>query len=383
MTEKSTFWNLGAGDDGPYSADEFADFVSFMYQHDKTTEAVIKYMLNELLPTNTGLTINVATGKAIIDGSFFINSTIWSSVVVVPGAGDTNYYNLVLQKDWSSQEVRLVLLGPSTIATPSVTQTAGTIWEISIAEISVTDAGVVSLTDTRVFCAMPMHIITNVIADEQITSQKILASCIDNTKLAVGLFPYTTEGEIACKGLGLGELQVIPQDLAGSILFHRGLGLPPIFSKSIDGCILRYSGIYAIPSGISQPIPLDIVDIDQNPWGSAYASVVDPLHPRITIPNGIPDTVYIVFGSADLSVSPGPRGRVIHLQLFRSRSLWGSSIITGETEISASDSSNVYALSFCIPMILKSDDFLCLYGFQDVGASSLYNQNFGIIAIGS
>jgi hypothetical protein len=386
MTEKSIFWNLDVGDDGPYAADEFADLVSFMYQHDKTTEAVIKYMLNELLPTNTGLTITVATGKAIVDGSFFINSSIWSSVVAVPGAGDVNYYNLVLQKDWSSQEVRLTLLGPSTVSTPSITQTAGTLWEIGISDIEVTDAGGVTLTDKRVFCAMPMHIITNAIADQQITSQKILASCIDSTKLAAGLFPYAVEGEIACKGLGIGDLQVISQDVAGSVLSHRGLSLPPVFSKSIDGCILSYSGTYTFMPTPGNPVPFDIVDLDQNPWGIPYASIVDPTRPNITIPEGIPDTVYLVFCDMPLSAAGGVPGvgKVRAVFLFNgSRHTWGTSVVTGESEISSATSSYVYGLSFCIPMLLKGGDFLTLYGVQDGGGSYIAGYHFGIIAIGS
>jgi hypothetical protein len=382
MTEKSTFWNVGAGDDGPYSADEFAEFISFMYQHDKTIEAVIKYALGELLPSDTGLTINVATGKAIIDGSFFINSTVWSSIVAVPGAGDTNYYNLVLQKDWSSQEIRLVLLGPSIVSTPSITQTSGTIWEISIAEISVTDAGAVTVTDKRVFCAMPMHIITNVIEDKQITSPKIAVGCIDSIKLSAGLFPHTVEGEIACKGLGIGNLQVIPQESAGDILVHRGLSLPPIFSKSIDGCMLSYSGAYTLPAGIAQPVRFDTVNIDNNPWGLSYASVIDPLHPTITIPNGIPDTVYLVFGSLSITTIGNSRVRKLFL-LNSTRYMWGTSTITGETEISAVGEGLSNQLVFCIPMLLKGDDVLTLYAFQDIDIGTIGSQHFGIIAIGS
>jgi hypothetical protein len=376
MTEKSTFWNTGAGDDGPYSADEFADFISFIYQHDKTTEAVIKYALNELIPSNTGTTIKVGTGKAIVDGSFFINSSIWSSIVAVPGAGDTNYYLLILQKDWSAQTVRLVLLGPDISGLPVVTQTSGTVWEIALAQIMVTDAGVVTLVDSRVFCAMPMHVVTNAIDDQQITSAKILAGCIDSTKLDTDLFPYVAQGEIACKDLAVGALQVIPQETIGCVLSYRGLGLPPKFLKSLDGCMANYgAGSTPIPSGAYTSVPFDTLSKDQNPWDITYAYGISPAYPRIKIPNGVPDTLYLVFGAILLDWSTNGRREL--------RLIKNGIVIGGESEIFDAATNDAY-LSICTPVMLKGEDVIYLLCFQDSGSPvNVFWQYMGIAAIGA
>ncbi len=48
-------------------------------------------------------------------------------------------------------------------AVPSLTQTAGTIWEVPLATLLINDAGTISLTDTREFCAFTTEWPANVV----------------------------------------------------------------------------------------------------------------------------------------------------------------------------------------------------------------------------
>jgi hypothetical protein len=102
----------------------------------------------------SGNTIRVASGLAFVDGKYYSNSANLDTDIVTPSAGNNRYDLVVLQKDWAAQTVRLAILtgveGP-TPAVPTVTQTDGTTWEIALAKVYITDAGVITITDLRDF----------------------------------------------------------------------------------------------------------------------------------------------------------------------------------------------------------------------------------------
>ncbi|NIV28475.1 MAG: hypothetical protein GWN58_02850, partial [Anaerolineae bacterium] len=68
--------------------------------------------------------------------------------------------------DWSVQTVRIGRVAGTAAAAPAVpslTQTAGTIWEVPLATLLINDAGTISLTDTREFCAFTTEWPANVV----------------------------------------------------------------------------------------------------------------------------------------------------------------------------------------------------------------------------
>lgn len=151
MTERSYPWGgttTGDATLAPYDDDEWSDIWRKLYTMDRTVQGVILDYANELVVTNpAGTTIRMATGAALVDGKFYENDANIDFAGVAPGAG-SNYYTLVLRKSFAGQTVRAVLLGPSPIAPPAVTQVDGTTWEISIATIEITNLGVVTITPT-------------------------------------------------------------------------------------------------------------------------------------------------------------------------------------------------------------------------------------------
>lgn len=154
----------------PYGQDEVAAWFQAGIVYDRTLQGVLRrndslvingvtYDLSNLLEvTNpTATTVRVASGGAIVDGTPTLNSanvdfttTDDGSAIAAPGSG-TNYYRVVLRKSWSAQEIRLAVLDVNTSAPVAVTQTQGTAWEISLATVAITSAGVVTVTDTRVW----------------------------------------------------------------------------------------------------------------------------------------------------------------------------------------------------------------------------------------
>lgn len=159
MAQTSLPWaNNGIGDGQSYDDDEWSDWQRKAFTADRTLQGPIFGYLNELLVANpSGYTLRIPTGAAWVDGKFYENSadldfttTDDGTAIGAPGLG-TNYYTVVLRKDWAAQTVRAAVLNVSTVAYPTVTQTDGTTWEIALAHLSVTSGGVKTLTDIRYF----------------------------------------------------------------------------------------------------------------------------------------------------------------------------------------------------------------------------------------
>ena len=169
MVEYSGYWGgttIGdAAVSAPYSDDFFSDAWSLLFTYDRTSQGVIltaNTAYNGMLAVTApgGGLVRVAKGAALVDGKIYKNTANVDNAVATPGAG-TNYYRLVLQKDFVGQNVRITLLGPSLVGTPSVTQTDGTTWEISLATIVVSAAGVITIIDTRNYVFSSDHYVVD------------------------------------------------------------------------------------------------------------------------------------------------------------------------------------------------------------------------------
>lgn len=146
MAESSMFWDgTTTGDCGPYDADEFNAFLRKILSFNRISQGVIVGYENELEVTNpSGTTIRLATGAAIVDGTFYENTANIDFSVTAPGAGN-NFYRIILRKLWVDQEVRADILGPETTDLPALVQTAGTEWDLSIAGVTVSSGGGITI----------------------------------------------------------------------------------------------------------------------------------------------------------------------------------------------------------------------------------------------
>jgi hypothetical protein len=160
------------------------------------------------------------------------------------------------------------MLGPDIFSPPVVNQSDGCIWEVSIATISVSSSEVVTITDTRVFCAIPMQLTTNRITDANITHEKIADVTVDYTRLSAGLFPYTNVGDIAHLSATPGVLSRLAPTGIGDILVSGGVGVAPMFRANFAGAGISSVTPEVIPAGGSSAIELPTVDWDQGYWGT-------------------------------------------------------------------------------------------------------------------
>lgn len=160
MTEKSWFWSgqvTGDALDAPYSADEWTDVMRKLLLKDRTTQGYIEAFDNELAVTNpSGSTIRVATGAALVDGSFYESDANVDNSIATPAAS-TRIDRIVLRKSWASQTVRVTIItGVEGGGVPSLTQTDGVTWDIALAQASITTGGAITMTDVRVLARTPL-----------------------------------------------------------------------------------------------------------------------------------------------------------------------------------------------------------------------------------
>jgi hypothetical protein len=291
MAETSFFWDgIITGDHGPYNDAQFSTLISSIFQSHRTTQSVLKGSMGELVVTNpTGLTIRMASGKALIDGKPYTNTANKDFVLGTPNAGK-HYYTLVLRKDFSAQTVRAIMLGPDIFAPPVVNQSDGCVWEVSIATIAVSSNEVVTITDTREFCAVPMQLTTGRIVDANITHEKIADATVEHTRLSAGLFPYTTVGDIAHLSATPGVLSAVSPTGIGDVLVSGGVGATPIFRANFAGAGISSTTLEAVPAESTIAPELSITDWDEGYWGT-FVSGTNSL----IVPSGA-EGLYLVNG---------------------------------------------------------------------------------------
>lgn len=153
MAETSLFWTDATGDGGSYNQTQLALWLEYLFTTDQAaTEGVLEGAANELAVSGASSPVAVATGAALVKGHWYRNSAAVNVAVASP-AVSTRIDRVVLQADWAAQTVRIALVaGVEGGAAPALTQTDGTKWEISLAQVSITTGGVITLTDERAFC---------------------------------------------------------------------------------------------------------------------------------------------------------------------------------------------------------------------------------------
>lgn len=137
MTQTSLPWDGKlVGDSGPYNSDRW----SAMYRNmspDTASSAVLWSTTSEnLKATISGGSVAISEGSAMVYGHYYNNSAEES--FAIPAAATDRTDMIVLRATWgSTKAVRLAYLtGTSgSVTPPTLTQTAGTVWEVPLYEI--------------------------------------------------------------------------------------------------------------------------------------------------------------------------------------------------------------------------------------------------------
>ncbi len=254
MAETSLPWGgTATGDAGPYSDDDWSDSWGSLFTYDRTLQGVVNTTrtgytgLLEVTNPSTSV-IRVANGIAMVDGKIYYNTANIDETLDVPATG-TNYFTVVLKKDFTAQTVRLDIKeaagnsdgGASTaVGVPAVTQTDGTTWEISLATLTIVAGPTVVITDTRTY-VLTMYLIN--MADDSVDTDQIVNDAVITDKILNGA---VTIAKIADKSRDV----FIP---AGYEVFADGVGADGI--PMPDAAVSSVIGQWRVPldfvSGLS------------------------------------------------------------------------------------------------------------------------------------
>lgn len=156
MTQRAFPFETDGSGDGPSSG--YADtaealFYRFFCQN-TNAGGVAPNVLNTLAVTGSSSPVSINTGQALVYGWFYANDASTTLAIPTPSVS-TRIDRVVLQLSWSAKTIRIARhAGVEGGAAPSLTQTAGTTWEIPLYQASITTGGVITLTDEREYLAM-------------------------------------------------------------------------------------------------------------------------------------------------------------------------------------------------------------------------------------
>lgn len=98
-----------------------------------------------LIVSGAASPLSVGPGRALVRGSQYESDAIESVVIPTP-AGATRIDRIVLRKDWALQTVRITrIAGVEGGGAPAIVRTDGLTWDIILAQVTITTAGVITL----------------------------------------------------------------------------------------------------------------------------------------------------------------------------------------------------------------------------------------------
>jgi len=146
MAEYSFPWDgTTVGDCGPYSSATWDDMYHMVYG-----DGIIAGVGGELAVSGTASPLTVASGAAFVNGKFYRNTASVSVVVPTPTSA-TRIDRIVLRADYTAQTVRITRLAGTegSGSPPPLTQSDGVRWEISLAQVTITVGGSITITSER------------------------------------------------------------------------------------------------------------------------------------------------------------------------------------------------------------------------------------------
>lgn len=158
VTERSQFWSgtvTGDASIAPYDADtEFARVLRSIAGANAIPthrSGVFVDDLNELAASGGTSPVAIATGRALVDGTWYENDASVNVAIPTPSAS-TRIDRIVARKSFSAQTIRITrIAGTEGAGAPAITQSAGVTWDMPICQASITTGGIITILDERNF----------------------------------------------------------------------------------------------------------------------------------------------------------------------------------------------------------------------------------------
>lgn len=187
MSEFSMFWPTGTSGDGTstYTDAQVFAWLRRTFNSDMFADrGPLRGFLGELAVTSGAGQVTVATGAAYVHGIPYENSVALNVPIPTPVAS-TRVDRVVLRANWTARTVRITrLAGTEGAGAPAITQSAGSLYDVRLAQVSITTGGVITVTDERLFCRFANESATENVADAAITNAKIADGAVNAPKIA-------------------------------------------------------------------------------------------------------------------------------------------------------------------------------------------------------
>lgn len=160
MTQYSTPWDgTSIGDAGPYSAADWQQIWKLLFHGERADSGVLidsggvgAFGLQVTQSTPTGTSIDVLPGAALVQGAWYYSDDTETLAIAANASGNPRIDTIILRADYPAQTVRVAVLQGTPAASPTppaLTQVAGVMWEIPLADIAVAN-GFISILDANI-----------------------------------------------------------------------------------------------------------------------------------------------------------------------------------------------------------------------------------------
>ncbi len=186
MAESSIFWTTGATGDGasPYTQAQVIDWLRRTFIKTPASEGVLKGYANELAASGASSPVAIATGAAMVYGFPYENTASVNVVIPTPSIGTTGH-RIVLRAGWAAQTVRITLISSAdgVAAIPAAVQSAGTTWDVTLATLTITTGGAITLTDARAYIHPNVKVAMENIDDNAVTNAKMADNAVNTAEI--------------------------------------------------------------------------------------------------------------------------------------------------------------------------------------------------------
>lgn len=189
MGEFSLFWPTGTTGDGTstYTDSQLFAWLRRTFNSDMYADrGPLKGYNGELAVTAGVGKVTVATGAAYVYGIPYELDAALDVTIPTPVA-NTRVDRIVLRADWTAKTVRVTrIAGTEGAGAPAITQTPGSVYDVKLAQVSITTGGVITVTDERQFCRFASEVASENLADGAVTAAKLASNSVGSTALADG-----------------------------------------------------------------------------------------------------------------------------------------------------------------------------------------------------
>lgn len=143
MAQRSIFWAAPTVGDGAsnYTQDDMFTWIKRTFG-----DGVMRGYANELRVTGASLSVNVLTGAAIVNGAPYESTAPVNLAIPHPTSGTTGH-TVALRWDDTANTVRVALVSsPDGISTPPVLTHTPPVWEIRLADVTITTGNVITVS---------------------------------------------------------------------------------------------------------------------------------------------------------------------------------------------------------------------------------------------